>query len=114
VLFRIRVHPLSKVGALSAAKQRELVEQMRAYADFLRWKKPSCSSSTGWRTPNASARAATSPSTRRIWARPSAAAILRRMPKQYPPRLHQPGQVVHAITKNTASVLMMVMPKMSR
>jgi endonuclease-8 len=40
VLFRIRVHPLSRVGALSAAKQRELVEQMRAYAfDFLRWKK---------------------------------------------------------------------------
>ncbi|MBV7538304.1 endonuclease [Duganella sp. sic0402] len=40
VLFRIRVHPLSRIGALSAAKQRELVEQMRAYAfDFLRWKK---------------------------------------------------------------------------
>lgn len=40
VLFRIRVHPLSTVGALSAAKQRELVEQMRVYAfDFLRWKK---------------------------------------------------------------------------
>lgn len=40
VLFRIRVHPLSKVGALSAAKQRELVAEMRAYAfDFLRWKK---------------------------------------------------------------------------
>lgn len=40
VLFRIRVHPLSRVGALSAAKQRELVEQMRVYAfDFLRWKK---------------------------------------------------------------------------
>ncbi|WP_308936682.1 DNA-formamidopyrimidine glycosylase family protein [Duganella radicis] len=40
VLFRIRVHPLSAVGALPAAKQRELVEQMRVYAfDFLRWKK---------------------------------------------------------------------------
>ncbi|NYE64126.1 endonuclease-8 [Duganella sp. 1224] len=40
VLFRIRVHPLSQVGALSAAKQRELVAGMRAYAfDFLRWKK---------------------------------------------------------------------------
>lgn len=40
VLFRIRVHPLSRVGALSAAKQRELVAEMRAYAfDFLRWKK---------------------------------------------------------------------------
>jgi hypothetical protein len=32
VLFRIRVHPLSRVGALSAAKLRELVAQMRAYA----------------------------------------------------------------------------------
>jgi endonuclease-8 len=40
VLFRIRVHPLSTIGALPAAKQRELVEQMRVYAfDFLRWKK---------------------------------------------------------------------------
>lgn len=40
VLFRIRVHPLSTVGALPAAKLRELVEQMRVYAfDFLRWKK---------------------------------------------------------------------------
>jgi endonuclease-8 len=40
VLFRIRVHPLSKVGALPAAKQRELVEQMHVYAfDFLKWKK---------------------------------------------------------------------------
>jgi endonuclease-8 len=32
VLFRIRVHPLSRVGALPAAKQRELVEQMHAHA----------------------------------------------------------------------------------
>lgn len=40
VLFRIRVHPLSTVGALPAAKLRELVEQMRVYAfDFLNWKK---------------------------------------------------------------------------
>jgi endonuclease-8 len=40
VLFRIRVHPLSTVGALSAAKQRELVAQMRVYAfEFLHWKK---------------------------------------------------------------------------
>lgn len=40
VLFRIRVHPLSTVGALPAAKLRELVEQMRVYAfDFLKWKK---------------------------------------------------------------------------
>ncbi|TFW29949.1 DNA-formamidopyrimidine glycosylase family protein [Duganella callida] len=40
VLFRIRVHPLSTVGALPAAKQRALVAEMRNYAfDFLRWKK---------------------------------------------------------------------------
>lgn len=40
VLFRIRVHPLSTVDALPAAKLRELVEQMRVYAfDFLKWKK---------------------------------------------------------------------------
>ncbi|WP_263140551.1 DNA-formamidopyrimidine glycosylase family protein [Pseudomonas sp. RIT-PI-AD] len=40
VLFRIRVHPLSPLGALPAAKLRELVEQTRQYAfDFLAWKK---------------------------------------------------------------------------
>jgi endonuclease-8 len=40
VLFRIRVHPLSTVGGLSAAKLRELVKQVRAYSfDFLAWKK---------------------------------------------------------------------------
>ena len=40
VLFRIRVHPLSKVGALPAAKLRELVEQARQYSfDFYEWKK---------------------------------------------------------------------------
>lgn len=40
VLFRIRVHPLSTVAGLPAAKQRELVAQMHAYAfDFLAWKK---------------------------------------------------------------------------
>jgi endonuclease-8 len=40
VLFRIRVHPLSTVGALPAAKLRELVEQARQYSfDFLAWKK---------------------------------------------------------------------------
>lgn len=40
VLFRIRVHPLSTVGALPAAKLRALVEQARAYSfDFLEWKK---------------------------------------------------------------------------
>ena len=40
VLFRIRVHPLSTVGGLSAAKLRELVKETRQYgADFLKWKK---------------------------------------------------------------------------
>jgi endonuclease-8 len=40
VLFRIRVHPLSKVGALPAPKLRELVEQARQYSfDFYEWKK---------------------------------------------------------------------------
>lgn len=40
VLYRIRVHPLSTVGALPALKLRELVVQARAYSfDFLEWKK---------------------------------------------------------------------------
>jgi endonuclease-8 len=40
VLFRIRVHPLSTVGALPAAKLRELVAEARNYSyDFLEWKK---------------------------------------------------------------------------
>lgn len=40
VLFRIRVHPLSTIGALPAAKLRELVEQTRKYSfEFLEWKK---------------------------------------------------------------------------
>jgi endonuclease-8 len=40
VLFRIRVHPCSKVGALPPAKLRALVEQARQYSfDFLGWKK---------------------------------------------------------------------------
>jgi endonuclease-8 len=40
VLFRIRVHPLSEVGALPARKLRELVEQARQYSfEFLEWKK---------------------------------------------------------------------------
>jgi len=40
VLFRIRVHPLSTVGALPAAKLRELVREARQYSfDFLEWKK---------------------------------------------------------------------------
>lgn len=40
VLFRIRVHPLSTIGALPVRKLRELVEQTRVYSfDFLEWKK---------------------------------------------------------------------------
>jgi endonuclease-8 len=40
VLYRIHVHPLSTVGALPAAKQRELVSEARQYSfDFLEWKK---------------------------------------------------------------------------
>ena len=40
VLFRIRVHPLSTVGALPPRKLRELVEQARTYSfEFLHWKK---------------------------------------------------------------------------
>lgn len=40
VLFRIRVHPLSTVGALPAPKLRELVDEARNYSfDFYEWKK---------------------------------------------------------------------------
>jgi endonuclease VIII len=40
VLYRIRVHPLSTVGALTPAKRQELVKQARQYSfDFLGWKK---------------------------------------------------------------------------
>ena len=40
VLFRIRVHPLSTMGALPAPKLRALVEEARQYSfDFLEWKK---------------------------------------------------------------------------
>jgi endonuclease-8 len=40
VLFRTRVHPLTHVGALPAAKLRQLVEQSRQYSfEFLEWKK---------------------------------------------------------------------------
>lgn len=40
VLFRIRVHPLSTVGALPAPKLRLLVAQARQYSfDFLEWKR---------------------------------------------------------------------------
>lgn len=40
VLFRIRVHPLSNIGALPAAKLKQMVEETRKYAfEFLAWKK---------------------------------------------------------------------------
>jgi len=40
VLFRIRLHPLSTVGALPARKLAQLVEEARRYSfDFLAWKK---------------------------------------------------------------------------
>lgn len=40
VLFRIQVHPASKVGKLPAKKLNELVEQARVYSfDFYEWKK---------------------------------------------------------------------------
>lgn len=40
VLFRIRVHPLSAIGALPAPKLRALVQEARQYSfDFLEWKK---------------------------------------------------------------------------
>jgi endonuclease-8 len=40
VLFRIRVHPLSRVGALPAARLRDLVREARQYSfDFFEWKK---------------------------------------------------------------------------
>jgi endonuclease-8 len=40
VLFRIRLHPLTRIGALPARKLSQLVEQARTYSfDFLEWKK---------------------------------------------------------------------------
>ena len=40
VLFRIGVHPLSRVGALPVAKRREMIRQARQYSfEFLEWKK---------------------------------------------------------------------------
>jgi endonuclease-8 len=40
VLYRVRVHPLSKVGALPAARLKEMVRETRKYSfDFLRWRK---------------------------------------------------------------------------
>jgi endonuclease-8 len=40
VLFRIRLHPLALVGALSPRKRTELIAQARQYSfEFLKWKK---------------------------------------------------------------------------
>jgi len=40
ILFRVRVHPLSVIGALPAAKLRTLVDEARIYSfEFLKWKK---------------------------------------------------------------------------
>ncbi|AVR98591.1 DNA-formamidopyrimidine glycosylase family protein [Pseudoduganella armeniaca] len=40
VLFRLKIHPLSTIGALPATKLRELVKQARQYSfEFLEWKK---------------------------------------------------------------------------
>lgn len=40
VLFRIRVHPESKVGALPSRKLSEMIKEARLYSfDFLKWKK---------------------------------------------------------------------------
>lgn len=40
VLYRIRVHPLTSIGALPAAKLKEMITEARLYSfDFLKWKK---------------------------------------------------------------------------
>jgi endonuclease-8 len=40
VLYRIRVHPMSKVGALPPGKLSEMIREARNYSfDFLKWKK---------------------------------------------------------------------------
>lgn len=40
VLFRIKIHPLSKVGDLPANKLKELIKEAENYSyDFLKWKK---------------------------------------------------------------------------
>jgi endonuclease-8 len=40
VLFRVKVHPLSTLGALSARKINEMIKEVRNYSfDFLEWKK---------------------------------------------------------------------------
>lgn len=40
VLFRIKIHPKSKTGALPARKLNEMIDEVRNYSfDFLKWKK---------------------------------------------------------------------------
>lgn len=40
VLYRIRVHPLTRIGALPPAKLKEMIAEARLYSfDFLTWKK---------------------------------------------------------------------------
>lgn len=40
VLYRIKVHPLSKIGQLPSKKLTELIDEVRTYSfDFLQWKK---------------------------------------------------------------------------
>lgn len=40
VLFRVRVHPQSRVGALSTRKLNQLIKDVRTYSfEFLKWKK---------------------------------------------------------------------------
>lgn len=40
VLFRVHVHPLSRIGALPAAKLRAIVDQAREYSfEFLEWRR---------------------------------------------------------------------------
>jgi endonuclease VIII len=40
VLFRTRVHPKTKIGAVSSRKINELIKEVRTYSfDFLKWKK---------------------------------------------------------------------------
>ena len=47
ILFRLRLHPLSTVGALSPRKLRELVMQARQYTfEFYEWKKADVDGST--------------------------------------------------------------------
>ncbi|HEU5048504.1 MAG TPA: DNA-formamidopyrimidine glycosylase family protein [Rickettsiales bacterium] len=40
VLFRLKIHPLSTIGALPAGKLKEMTDEVRNYSfDFLKWKK---------------------------------------------------------------------------